>query len=110
MRDTIEVFEQGTPQFRLMEWRKTFDTEGYQKEFEPPLEKTWTYTIPTTKELAADRALSKSYMAIQPPDVKAKTRTTIEGIIDREDKMWIDQDKGVFEYPYKTWVVVSLKK
>ena len=110
LRDTIEVFEQGTPQFRHMYWRKTFDTEGYQKEFEPPLEQTWAYTLPTTKELAADRALSKSYIAILPPDEKANVRKTVEDIIDREEKVWIDKDNGVFEYPYKTWAVVGLKK
>ncbi|KAJ3516618.1 hypothetical protein NLJ89_g1012 [Agrocybe chaxingu] len=110
IRDHIEVHEQGTPQFRHMYWRQTFDTPEYQSEFEPHKEQVWTYHLQGTKETVVDRALSKSYIAILPPDKKTKVQDEIRKIIDDSHKTWIDKSKGIFEYPYKTHVVVAYKR
>ena len=109
VRDIIETHEQGTPQFRRMLWREIFDTVSYQKFFKPPEEKTWSYVLETTKESVIDRALSKSYIAILPEDTKIQVKMNLERIIDQGDKVLVDESKGVFEYPYTTWVVVSQK-
>jgi len=111
LRDLIEVHEQGTPQFRHMYWRQTFDTPSYQKEFNPPEEKTWAYKLQADKEVVVDRAASKSYVAILPDDKKAEVQEEIRKIVDQGlDKVWIDETQGLFEYPYKTWVVIAHKK
>ncbi|KAF9053225.1 S-adenosyl-L-methionine-dependent methyltransferase [Panaeolus papilionaceus] len=110
LRDTIEVHEKGTPQFRHMYWRATFSTPSYQSLFCPPVESTWTYTLHGTKESVVDRASSKSYIAVLEKEEKEKVQERIRQIIDEADKTWVDKEKGVFEYPYKCWVVVAQKK
>lgn len=58
-----------------------------------------------------DRALSKSYMAILPPEEKDKAVSDLKTILARgDDRVWVDKNQGTFEYPYKTYVVVSRKK
>ena len=62
-------------------------------------------------EAVTDRAMSKSYIAVQPENIKATIKADIKEIIDRGDgRRWIDEDKGFFEYPYKTLVVVFQRK
>ncbi|KAF8234075.1 S-adenosyl-L-methionine-dependent methyltransferase [Tricholoma matsutake] len=109
--DRIERHEQGTPQFRLHLWRQTFDTTSYKKFFLPQVEKIWTYTLETTLEKTIDRAFSNSYLVLLPEDVKAEIRKDAAGIIGNgEDKVWIDEQKGTFEYPYKSYVVIAHKR
>lgn len=111
VRDTIEQHEHGTPQFRLELWRAFFRTPEYEASFEAPNEKTWSYHLEGTEDIVVDRASSKSYIAVLPPDEKAKVQATIREILKRGDDLeWIDKEKGVFKYPYKTWVVTSKKK
>ena len=79
--------------------------------FDAPEEKVWEYPLEGTREIAQDRACSKSYIAILPPDEKEQVKKDISDIVDRGDGLkWIDQEKGIFEYPYKTYVVVWKKK
>ncbi|TFY77171.1 hypothetical protein EWM64_g6843 [Hericium alpestre] len=111
LRDRIESYEQGTPQFRLMLWRKLFETESYKKYFQPPVEEVWNYHLTGTFDIVRDRAFSKSYVAVQPDDVKAKLTEDIKEIVERGDgKKWIDESQGIFEYPYKTYAVVLKRK
>jgi len=111
IRDTIEVHEQGTPQFRHGYWRQTFDTPSYQKYFEPPKQKTWSYHIIGTKESAVERASSKSFVAVLPDDKKKEVQDEIRRIVDEgAGKSWIDESQGTFEYPYKVDVVIFYKK
>jgi hypothetical protein len=111
LRDHIEKHENGTPQFRLGLWRQTFDTPPYQRAFLPPIEKSWPYTLPATVDTAVDRAASKSYIAVLPEDEKAEALSSVKMIVQKgEDKVWIDEAKDLFEYPYKCYVVVSQKK
>ncbi|KAG5650771.1 hypothetical protein H0H81_011110 [Sphagnurus paluster] len=111
LRDRIERHEEGSPQFRLGLWRQVFDTNSYQQFFLPPVEKTWHYVLQTTAENAVDRASSKSYIAILPEVEKAEVQRDVRNIVLKGDgKVWIDEEKGIFEYPYQTLVVVALKK
>ena len=112
IRDLIETYEQGTPQFRHGYWRQTFDTVSYQKYFQPHEQKTWSYHIQGTRESAVDRASSKSYIAVLPPDEKAAVQDAIRKIVDDDGagKVWINESEGIFEYPYKVDVVIAHKK
>lgn len=51
--------------------------------------------------------MSKSYIAVQSENTKAAIKANITDIVNRGDgKQWIDEEKGFFEYPYRTLVVV----
>lgn len=111
VRETIEQHEANSPQFRHFFWRQTFDTSSYKKFFEPPEEFIWSYSLTATEDIVVDRASSKSYIAILPPDQKEEVRQKLREIIKRgEDKEWIDKSSGTFHYPYQCWVVIAQKK
>lgn len=111
LRDRIEIHEKGTPQFRLGLWRQAFSTETYSKNFKPPEEREWVHHIDASEKICVDRALSKSYLSILPPDEKQRVIEDIKAIVAKGDgRVWIDESKGVFAYPYKTLVVLSRKK
>lgn len=53
-----------------------------------------------------DRVLSKSYIAVLDEEEKAKLITRVQQIVQKgEDKIWIDEKAGVFQYPYQTHLV-----
>ncbi|KAJ7582656.1 S-adenosyl-L-methionine-dependent methyltransferase [Mycena floridula] len=111
LRTRIEKHEGDSPQFRLGLWRKTFDTDSYKQSFSPPEEKTWVYTLPTTADIAVERANSKSYITSLPEDVQTKVLDDVKAIVQRGDGLvWIDESQGIFEYPYQTLVVIAQKK
>jgi len=61
--------------------------------------------------MVTDRALSKSYITVLPPDEKAKVVDDLKAILQRGDgRIWINKEEGTYQYPYKTLVVVSRKK
>ncbi|KAL1708260.1 S-adenosyl-L-methionine-dependent methyltransferase [Schizophyllum commune] len=128
LRDRIERHEQGAPQFRLGLWRAFAGTKEWQTLFtEKPspsaalpdtdtdsLPHTTSHTIsfilPGTTELTVDRACSKSYIASLPEDERAEVVKDVRAILEKgEGRKWIDEAKGVFEYPYKATVVVGWK-
>jgi hypothetical protein len=48
---------------------------------------------------------------VLPPDEKANVVEDIKVILQRGDGMvWINKEEGTYQYPYKTYVVVSRKK
>lgn len=50
-------------------------------------------------------------MAILPPEEKDKAVSDLKTILARgDDRVWVDKNQGTFEYPYKTYVVLSRKK
>ncbi|KAF9218391.1 S-adenosyl-L-methionine-dependent methyltransferase [Gyrodon lividus] len=111
LRDRIERHEQGTPQFRLGLWRQAFTTQSYLENFKEPEEKEWAYYLDTSAKICTERALSKSYIAVLPPDEKTKVAEDIKAIVEKGDgRAWVNESEGVFQYPYKTLVVVSRKK
>lgn len=110
LRDRIEQHEGGTPQFRLMLWRKVYETASYLKFFKEPVEKTWSVVFPATVDIAVNRACSKSYIAVLEEDEKSKVVNDVQEIVTRgEDRVWIDKGAGIFEYPYTTWLVLAHK-
>lgn len=111
MRERIELHENGTPQFRLMLWRATFDTPSYKEFFEPPTEEVWTYNLLGSEKIVVDRACSKSYVAVLDDEKKNRAVEDVKAIIKKgEGLVWADKEKGEFEYPYKTYVVIARKK
>jgi len=111
LRDAYEKFEDDTPQFRLGLWREMFKTATYLSHFHSHEEKVWEYILPTTTEIAIDRALSKSYVAILEGEKKEKVKADLEQILQTgEGKKWIDKEAGTFEYPYRTYLVLVQKK
>jgi hypothetical protein len=111
LRDRIELHEEDTPQFRHNLWRQTFDTPSYQRLFRPHEEKIWSYQLPANAEIVIERACSKSYIAVQGDVMKARVVSDIKEILDKgEDKVWIDESQGIFEYPYQTLLVVAERK
>lgn len=111
VRDIIEVHEQGSPQFRLLLWKQTFDTLSYHKFFEQPKESIYSYSLITTEKVVIERACSKSYIAVLPPDLKAEVCQNIRQIVRQgEDKEWADEEAGIFFYPYKTIISIWQKK
>ncbi|KAF8881196.1 S-adenosyl-L-methionine-dependent methyltransferase [Infundibulicybe gibba] len=107
----IEQHEKGTPQFRHGLWRQTFDTPLYRQFFQPPEEKVWPYVLPTTAEDVVERVCSASFISILPDDEKARVKEDVLAICRRrEDKVWVNESEGIFEYPYETLVVIARKK
>ncbi|KAG7452430.1 S-adenosyl-L-methionine-dependent methyltransferase [Guyanagaster necrorhizus] len=101
----------GTPQFRQGLWRKIFGTDSYKRSFEPPVEKSWAYSLPCDVPLAVDRATTTSYIQNLSADVKSKVLNDVKAIVERgDDKVWIDESQGMFEYPYQTFLVIAQKK
>ncbi|KAH8116974.1 S-adenosyl-L-methionine-dependent methyltransferase [Phellopilus nigrolimitatus] len=111
LRDIYEKFEKGTPQFRLGLWRKVFDVPSYAKFFKPHEETVLSHTIPATVDSVADRVFSKSYIAVLPDEEKQKVRQDVKAIVEKgEDKVWINEEQGLFHFPYQTFVVVLPSK
>jgi hypothetical protein len=62
-------------------------------------------------DIVTNRAMSKSYIAVQPKDIQTTIEADIKNIVERGDgKQWIDEDQGFFEYPYQTLVVIFQRK
>ena len=84
---------------------------GYTANFEPPEEKVWEYVLEGTRDIVVNRYCTKSYIAILPPEEKQKVVDDIDSVLGEKDMLkWIDEDKGTFEYPYQTLLVLWRKK
>lgn len=111
LRDVYEKYEKGTPQFRLGLWRAVFDAPSYPELFQPNDEKEFAYILPATADIVADRVCSKSYIAIESEETQAQVRGWVKDILKKGNGLvWIDEKEGVFEYPYKTYVVALKRK
>jgi hypothetical protein len=88
-----------------------FRTQSFQNFFHPHKERSWCYPLAGSLDIVIDRAMSKSYIAVQSEDTKAAIKANITDIVNRGDgKQWTDEDKGFFDYPYRTLVVVFQRK
>ena len=66
---------------------------------------------PTSEQGVVDRALSKSYITAQPPEEQAKIEQGIRDILKTASgRVWIDENAGTFEYPYRTSLYLMTKK
>ncbi|ELU36076.1 methyltransferase domain-containing protein [Rhizoctonia solani AG-1 IA] len=106
IRDLIEPYEQGSPQFRLGLWKAVFDTPSYKANFQSPETKIWDYVVPTTAQGVHDRAFSKSYIAVLQTPEADKVHQEIDRILETSEKDWIDEKEGVFKYNYETFLVI----
>ena len=71
----------------------------------------WSYALLGTESIVVDRACSKSYISVLPDAKKEQVVADIKEIVARgDDLVWTDKEKGEFEYPYKTYLVVAKKK
>jgi len=111
LREVVQAFELGTPQYRLGLWRQTFETESYLKNFEPPEEFVFKHTVTATTLGVIERACSKSYIAIRSDAEKAQLSKDLADIVKSgDDKVWINEREDTFEYPYINTVVIMRKK
>jgi hypothetical protein len=79
--------------------------------FEPPEELLFNHTVPTTVLGVTERVCSRSYIAIISDADKARLFKDLTDIIEKgDDKVWIDEKEGTFEYPYTYMVVIVRKK
>ena len=89
----------------------TWSTPGYQANFEPAEENVWSYVLPGTRDIVIDRACSKSYIAILEPEARQKVIDDLDEVLKRKENFtWIDEEKGIFEYPYQTFLYIARKK
>ena len=91
-------------------WRQFFDTPSYQESFGTAEETKWRYDLPTTVEGVVARALSNSYISVLPESERKKVVGNLRNILEAEQKVWVNKEEGVFEYPYETTVVTIRRK
>lgn len=102
-RDVYEVYDGDSPQQRFKYWHALFDTPQYKASFAPPEFSTVHWKGECTKKVAIDRALSKSYTNVLDEDETKGLVQRLEAVLEKgEEMVWVDQEKGVFEYPYDT--------
>ncbi|KAG1754244.1 S-adenosyl-L-methionine-dependent methyltransferase [Suillus lakei] len=102
---------QHCPRFRLDVLRQAFSTLEYTSLFYPQGEKQWAHHGLATEQTITDRAQSWSYIAMLPPDEKAKVVEDIKGILERGDgKVWINKEQGTYQDPHMARVMISIKK
>lgn len=85
------------------------------KRFEIIPHQKFTRSIPTTVEGVCDRIKSKSYVSVlgqeQQDEVCDKVRQIFASKNDEElQQTWIDEEKKIFAYPYKTDLFLFRKK
>jgi len=91
-------------------WRQFFDAPSYQKLFGTFEETTWKYVLPVTVEGVVARSLSKSYISALPEDERKIVANKVKNVLKTEQKIWINEEEGIFEYPYETTVVTVHRK
>lgn len=92
-------------------WRSIYDTTEYESAFTLPTESHYTRALPTTEDLVVDRAFSKSYITALSDAERDTLGNEIREVVRKGDgKRWIDKDQGVFEYDYKTDLVLAQRK
>ena len=92
-------------------WRRLFSLPGYQAHFLPPEEETLRATLPGSRKGIAALMLSASGIAVQQKDVQERILAQLDEVLDRgEGLVWIDKEKGEFEQPNVTNVIVMRKK
>jgi len=91
-------------------WRQLFETPSYQKFFGTAEETRWKYVLPITIEGVVTRSLSKSYISALPEDERKSVADSLRNILGSEQKTWVNEEEGVFEYPYETTVVTVHRK
>lgn len=115
LRDLVESYaDPDSLSHRTGQWKKYFTTSTYPQLFEPPTQiEGFDFVLPANLDITAERVLSKSPVTVQSEEVKKEVVEKVKEIIERGDglvAMSGEEGKGLFEYPYKTLVVVSRRK
>jgi len=63
-----------------------------------------------TMEGVVARGLSKSYISALPEGERKRVADALRNISETEQKTGINEEEGVFEYPYETTVVTVHRK
>lgn len=81
-----------------------FNALEYKDSFEGPAKhELYDVVVEGTEQVVVDRALSKSFVTSLPEAQKDTVVSQIRKIVQKGDgKVWIDEAKGTFEYPYTT--------
>lgn len=97
--------------FRSSLNKNFFLTPTYAQLFEAPTHTELPFVLPGTIDIVVQRSLSKSPLASQSDEERKKAEETLMEIVRKgEGMVWIDEEKGVFEYPYKTLSVIVKQK
>lgn len=95
----------------MNDWRRIFTLPAYTSNFEPPTDEIVLKTLTGTRESVTAYFLSASGIAMQPQEEKAKITAQIAAVLEKgEGLVWLDKEKGQFEYPFATNVVVMKRK
>ncbi|CEQ39491.1 SPOSA6832_01033 [Sporobolomyces salmonicolor] len=92
-------------------WKSIFETAFYPGTFEAPVQELYHRDLPATEQGVIDRVLSKSFITALSEEEQAKVVKEIEAVLKKGEGMkWINEDEGIFEYPYDTDLYVIRKK
>lgn len=71
------------------------------------MEHYWKRSIEATEESVINRVLSKSYIAVLSDEDRVKLMAVLREVVQRGvGKIWVDEAKGIFRYPYQTDLVI----
>ncbi|KAJ7254647.1 S-adenosyl-L-methionine-dependent methyltransferase [Mycena haematopus] len=108
VRKRVERDEGDAPRARSGVWRQLFNKPSYTESFAPPESASITYSIPDTIDGIVSRGLSSSRVAVLTDAEKAVFIEDVKGIVQQgEGKLWIDEEKGIFEHPHAAYITVS---
>ena len=87
-------------------WHAMYKAEAMNRFDVLPAHKV-TRFLPTTVEGVCARAASKSYISVLSQEQQNETMETIRQLLQSKSdeelqRKWIDEKKGIFEYPYTT--------
>jgi len=86
-------------------WRQFLDTPSYQKLFGTSEEVIWKYVLPVTVEGVVTRELTRSYISALPEGEREIVTNNVRSVLEAEQKIWVNEEEGIFEYPYRTTVI-----
>ncbi|KAK7052306.1 S-adenosyl-L-methionine-dependent methyltransferase [Favolaschia claudopus] len=107
-RMRVERDEGDAPHTRSGLWRQLYKTPAYTQAFTPPEETVLPYIVPNTQEGVIERGLSSSRVAVLSDEQKQEFVRDAEAILKRgEGRVWIEEEKGIFEHPHRAEIIVS---
>jgi len=111
LRDIYEVYESGTPQYRLMQWHAMYETCAYHTYFDALTPMHVKHELPTTVDGVIERVLSKSYISVQNEATRSTLVERVRALFTEDHSKlglrWLDKSKGIFAYPYGTGVFLE---
>lgn len=111
LRKMYEVYDEGTPQYRLGIWKTPF--EDPKCPFVTPLShRQFRQDIHCSEDLVRDRVLSKSYITNLPKSEQQKVSKNVADILKSHGSQGnVQHDQaGLVIYPYTTDVFITQKK